>query len=386
MMPALIYGRMAFVDNGAATFFAATFLFAIKYLHTGKNRWLMSSVVSAGLSFLCKQLGIAATVFLFFFILAYKPESKSKLLKLILFLGIVISIYVVQISILNAPFWGTIVTSFIFTGLNSVTWIDILFLNLMPSGAAISWLGLSASFANIWGFLTVDFWYILALFVILYLIVKERETARLVLLPILSYILVLVLLGHAGAYYVIMIQPFMAIPVGYGLLKLDNMSSLFTTAFALLLCFPAATYIVYYVCYMLVPNPGGQVWVYINIDLALLFPILVGVRYYWVERTKRKLVLVMNRILLLYYVGWLIVGSFIVPIFSNAAWIVLQYILVVPIAIIGITTFWNTRMRREETIAINRFLIVLYIVCLVIGSYILPVFYPGYFAQSTVPV
>jgi hypothetical protein len=384
MTPAVIYGRMAFVENGAATFFVATFLFAMKYVHTSKNRWLMFSGLSAGLSFLCKQLGIAAMIFLVLFLLAYKPESKNKLFKLVLLAGILVSIYFVQIIITNPGYLSNIVKIYIYTGLGSVSWLNMFLCNILPSGVSVSWISPLTIFTNLFGFVTLDFWYILAFFVILYLVLKERKTARLVLLPMLSYILVLVLIGHANAYYVILMQPFMAIPVGYGLLKLRDMPSLLTSAFALFLSFAAIAYIIYYVSYFLILNPGDQVWLFVNFALAGTFAVLGGVRYLY-ERTKGKPVMVINRSFLGYYVGWLIVGSYMVSVFPDAAWVVLQYNLVVPIIIIGIIAFWNKGIRREETRAINCFLLVFYFACLVIGSYILPAFYPGYFAQSTVP-
>lgn len=384
MTPALIYGRMAFVENGAATFFVATFLFGMKYVHTSKNRWLVCSIVSAGLSFLCKQLGFAAIIFLVLFILAYKPESKNKLLKLVLLAGILVSIYFVQIIITNPSSLSRLVTTYIYAKLGSVSWFNMFLCNILPSGVSLTWMGPLTIFTNLFGFVTLDFWCVLPFFVILYLVLKERKTARLVLLPILSYILVLVLIGHANAYYVIMMLPFMAIPVGYGLLKLRDMPTLLASAFALFLCFPAIAYVNYYVSYFLIPNPGDQVWVYVNIALGGTFAVLGGVRYLC-ERTKMKPVMVINRFLLAYYIGWLIIGSYMVPLYSDAAWVVLQFNLVVPIVIIGFITFWNEGIRREEASVINRFLLVFYIACLVIGSYILPVYYPGYFAQSTVP-
>jgi 4-amino-4-deoxy-L-arabinose transferase-like glycosyltransferase len=327
MTPALVYGRMAFAENSAATFFVATFLFVIKYANTSKNRWLTFSGVSAGLSFLCKQTGFAATIFLILFIFAFKREAKHKLLKPLLIAGILMSTYFLQIMILNPSYLSQLSSTFIFYSGDLPAWLSVFFCNLVPSGVNVRWINSpQAPYMDLYWFAALDFWYVLAFAVIIYLVVKERRAVREVVLAILSFVLVLIVIGHINTYYVIMVQPFMAIPLGYGLLKLQQMSGVPAVAFSLLLCFPAITSIDYYVSYFLAGNGGDIVWT------------------------------------------------------------VMQFAIAIPIAILGIIRLGYKRMKSREATMINGFLLVFYVVCLIIGSYLLPAFYPGYFAQSSVPI
>jgi 4-amino-4-deoxy-L-arabinose transferase-like glycosyltransferase len=326
MTPALVYGRMTFVDNGATTFFVATFLFVMKYSNTSKNRWLIGSGVSAGLSFLCKQTGLAATIFLILFIFAFKRETKRKLLVPILIAGILMSTYLLQIMILNPDYLGQIISTFIFYRSDVLAWFAVFICNLLPSGVNLKWIqSAQAPYMGLYWFAMLDFWYVLAFSVIIYLVVKERRAASGVVLAILSYVLVLIIAGHINSYYVIMVQPFIAIPLGYGLLKLQRMSGVSAFAFSLLLCFPVSTTINYYVSYL-----AGNA--------------------------------------------------------ADIVWMVIEFATVIPIVILGIIRVWYKKMNSNEAIMINRFFLVFYLGCLIIGSYLLPAFYPGYFAQASVPV
>lgn len=236
MTPALVYGRMAFVENGAATFFVATFLFAMKYANNPKSRWLICSGVSSGLSFLCKQTGLAATIFLIFFVLVFKQGAKRKLLIPILISGILMSTYLVQIMIFDPSILSQIFSIYIFNGGDVPAWFAVFLCNLMPSGVNVRWIeSPQAPYMDLYWFATLDFWYILAFAVMIYLVIKERRAIRGVVLAILSYVLVLIIIGHINSYYVIMVQPFIAIPLGYGLLKLQNMPGVSAFAFSLAL-------------------------------------------------------------------------------------------------------------------------------------------------------
>jgi hypothetical protein len=387
MTPALVYGRMAFVDNGAATFFVAAFLFAVKYLKTSKSRWLVSSGISVGLSFLCKQTGFAAGVFLFLFIFIYKPRAARQLWKLLLVAGLVASVYFIQILIVNPAFVGDYLVGSITVSLGNVSWFSVFLCNLMPSGVNVLWIdSYLAPYKDLFRLVTLDFWYIVAFFVIVYLMTREKESVREVVLALASYVLVILLIGHANSYYAILAQPFMAIPFGYGVLKLHEMSGVFSCFFSLLLCLPAATYICYYISYFTIASSMNVL--FLAAQFAIVIPIVIALAVrYWHNRTSQKKQGIINRILLIYYVAWIISVSFILIAFhANIAITSIQFLAVTPIAIIGIARLIYERMTKEETIYINKFLLVFYVGCLIVGSYVLPVFYPGYFAQSSVPV
>jgi 4-amino-4-deoxy-L-arabinose transferase-like glycosyltransferase len=387
MTPALVYGRMAFVDNGATTLFVAAFLFAVKYLKTSKNCWLVGSGVTAGLSFLCKQTGLAAQVFLFLFIFIYKPKAKRQLLKVILVSGLIDSLYLVQILIVNPAYFTDFLVGKIYVDIGNISWLSAFLSNLMPSGVNVMWLqSYLAPFKDLFRLATLDFWYAFAFFVIVHLMAKERESAREVALALLSYVLVLLLVGHSNSYYVILAQPFMAIPFGYGVSKLQGMSGVFSGFFSLLLCLPAIAYICYYLSYFMVGSTMNVVFFAAQFVIVIVIVIALVIRY-WYDRTKRKGRGIINRILLIYYVAWIISVGFILTAFhKNIASTSIQFVAVTPIAIIGIFRLIYDRVTKEEAANIDKFLVAFYLGCLIIGSYVLPVFYPGYFAQSSVPV
>lgn len=387
MTPALVYGRMAFVENGATTFFMATFLFAIKFSWTSNNRWLVLSGISAALSFLCKQTGLAAIIFLALFVLIYKPEAKRQLLELLFVMGALLGAYIIQIMIVNPAYLDDILKAYIFTLIGSVSWFTVFLCNLMPTGINLSWIQFPQTiYKDLYRFVTLDFWYVVAFFVIVYLMVKERKAVSEVVLAMVSFVLLLILIGHTNAYYVILVQPFMAIPIGYGLLKVQEMSGAFSFAFSLLLCFPVIAYINYYVSYFVIGNT--TVISATIIQLVIVVPVLVAAIFRFVyEKMKQKEVVFTNRVLVSYYVAWLITGLYILlPEYSgaDAVWVAIQFSMVIPVVIVGIFRLIYERMRKKEAIFVNRFLLVFYFGCLVVGSYVVPVFYPGYFAQSSI--
>jgi Na+/H+-dicarboxylate symporter len=80
-----------------------------------------------------------------------------------------------------------------------------------------------------------------------------------------------------------------------------------------------------------------------------------------------------------YYVSYFLAGNA-----ADIVWTVIQFVTALPIVILGIIRLWCKKMKNEEAVMSNRFLLVFYLGCLIIGSYVLPIFYPGYFAQSSV--
>jgi 4-amino-4-deoxy-L-arabinose transferase-like glycosyltransferase len=387
MTPALVLGRMDFMENGATTLFVAAFFFGIKYLRTSKIYWLACCGVSAGLSFLCKQTGLAAAAFLILLILIYKPRAIRQLVKAVLLAGLICFLYVVQILVVNPSYIGSDLIGSISVGIGGTSWFSVFLLNIMPSGLNIMWIEPSLiAYKDLFSLATLDFWYIFAFFIIIYLMSRERESVSEVVLALVSYVLVLLLVGHANSYYAIMAQPFMAIPVGYGVSRLQEMSGAFSCVFSLLLCLPASSYIGYYIGYFMV-NSALDV-ILLVAQFAIVIPIVafLAIRF-WRQHKKQRRHGVIGRILLIYYVGWMIIVSCVLIAFHiNIASTSMQFVAATPIAITGIIRLIYQKVTQEEAIRINKLLVVFYIGCLIAGSYLLPVFYPGYFAQSTVPV
>jgi 4-amino-4-deoxy-L-arabinose transferase-like glycosyltransferase len=387
MTPALVLGRMNFVDNGAATLFVATFLFAIKYLRTSKNYWLIIAGVSAGLSFLCKQTGIAAAIFLILLISIYKPKAMRQLIGAIVLTAFICSLYFIQILIVSPAYINIGLVENISVGIGGVSWFSVFFENLMPSGANVMWLQSNlVLYKDLFSLATLDFWYVFAFFIILYLMSKERQSVRKVVLALVSYVLVLLLVGHANSYYAILAQPFMAIPVGCGVTKLQDMSGAFSCLFSLLLCLPAASYISYYIGYFMIDSTTYVAS--LIAQFAIVTPIIIVLLARFLrERKKHERHGILERILLIYYTVWIAGVSFILVAFhSNIASTSIQFVAATPIALIGVIRLIYEKVPQKEIVKINKLLVVFYIGCLITGSYLLPVFYPGYFAQASVPL
>jgi 4-amino-4-deoxy-L-arabinose transferase-like glycosyltransferase len=387
MTPALVLGRMDFMENGAATFFVATFFFAIKYLRTSKNLWLMSAGVAAGLSFLCKQTGIAAAIFLILLISIHKPKAVRQLIKAVVIAALISSLYLIQILIVSPTYVTIYLVENISVGIGGISWVSVFLQNIMPSGTNIMWIQSSLVLVkDLFSLATLDFWYVFAFFIIIYLMSRERESVREVVLALVSYVLVLLLVGHANSYYVIMAQPFMAIPFGYGVSKLKAMSGGFACLFALILCLPASAYIGYYIGYFMVSSTMNVLLLVAQLAVVTLIVIALVIRF-WREKNEQVRHGVMDRILLIYYAVWIAGVIFIsVALHADIASTSIQFVAATPIAVTGIVRLIYENITHEEATRINKLLMVFYIGCLIAGSYLLPVFYPGYFAQSSVPV
>jgi hypothetical protein len=387
MTPALILGRMALVDNGATTFFVAAFLFAVKYLKTSKNLWLISSGISVGLSFLCKQTGLAAGIFLFLLIFIYRAKALRQVTEALIVAALIASLYLIQILVFKPGYVGNYLVNVISVSVSNVSWLSVFLFNLMPSGVNVMWIGSSLTpYKDLFIFATLDFWYVFAFFIIIYLMTREKDSVREIVLALASFVLVLLLIGHANSYYAIMVQPFMAIPFGYGVLKLQEMPRLYSCFFSLVLCFPAAAYICYYLSYFMVGSTTDVFFLAAQFAIVIAIMIVIVIKF-WYDKTRHKKTGFTIKLLLMYYVVWLIsVGFLLVAFGKNIAVTSIQFVAVTPIAIIGIIRLIYEKTTQEESNYINKLLLVFFVGCLIIGSYLLPVYYPGYFAQSSVTV
>jgi hypothetical protein len=178
----------------------------------------------------------------------------------------------------------------------------------------------------------------------------------------------------------------MAIPFGYGVRKLLEMSALFSFLFSVLLCLPAAAYICYYLAYFVVGATTSTLFLVAQFGVVIPIVIVLAIRL-WHQRAGQEKHGFVSRIILIYYIAWIIIMSCILIVFhANISTTSIQYVIATPVVIPGIAKLIYEKMDQREAISINKFLVVFYIVCLLIGSYMLPVFYPGYFAQSSVPV
>ena len=239
MFPAFVYNRMAFLENGVALFLLASYYCLLLYEGCGKERWLYLSGLLAALSVLSKINGVVAPLFF----LAYSLQKGffTKALKVI---ALVFAMTVV--SFLAALFLtGLDLTPLFAMGTKPSAvagqwWIGMVgretsawqffIINTMPSGFLMWFLG----------YLRPEYWYIFAYFAIAYLAVKDYEKVSDVVLLIGAFVGLCLLIWGVGSYYIIIVQPFFAIPVGYAIIRMLRMQPQVAMMFILFIYAPMA--------------------------------------------------------------------------------------------------------------------------------------------------
>ena len=228
MMPALIYGRMAFAENIVALLFILVFYSTLKIRESvlsgeqSSNRgWFLFASLCSILSILVKINGII--VFLFFVLFLFRVKLLRQGFRYIVFifgLGILPELAVVQL------FTGHSIASFI--SALSANWIAplgnslnlpkfFLFDTLPSSGAPLFW-GIS-------GYPIPEFWYIFSYITLVTIVTydylshsSEYSDSNLLLLAIAGFAAFFIIFSEPfGAYWMIMILPLLAISFGPGL-------------------------------------------------------------------------------------------------------------------------------------------------------------------------
>jgi len=229
MFPAFIYNRMAFLENGVALFLLALYYCLLAYEGCKKGRWLYLSGLLAVLGALSKVNGVVAPLFL----LAYSLHKGSfrKSLKPIVLVFAVSTVFpltvllVTRLDLSDIGQWGIGNV-----GMETSAW-QFFIINTMPSGFLTWFLG----------YLRPEYWYIFAYFALAYLAVKEHEKFSDVILLIASFVGLSLLVSYGiGSYYIIILQPFFAMPVGYGLTKMLRMQPHAAMMFILFIYAPMA--------------------------------------------------------------------------------------------------------------------------------------------------
>ncbi|MFH0748504.1 MAG: glycosyltransferase family 39 protein [Candidatus Bathyarchaeota archaeon] len=309
MVPALIYNRMAFLENGAALFFLASYFCLIKYSEQKREKYIILSTIFAGLSFLSKVDGLIAPVFLIIYLASHKLLRRNiRFLALtaglLLIFPVIISlIYNFDLFALFTMFtkqWkiGTV-------GYEFSVWVYLL-LNSMPSG-----------YVTIFsGYLQLEFWYIFAYIALIYLATKEFEKVADIVLINTTFIALFLIAGGIGSYYLVLLQPFFAIPIGYAVTKLPHMASSLVTFLYLFLYAPVALSIDIFI------NVGNQTGDLNNLLLVLfklgtvIFPLLLLICTPILEKKLKKEVRPITNILVLSLLFlFLFLGSYILPVF-----------------------------------------------------------------------
>lgn len=258
MTPALVMNRMAFPENSVALFFLATYYSLLKYSESEERKWIIMSAIFAGLGLLSKINGIIVPVFLIIYMFQKKILKKN--VKFILITGILALIFPLTILVAYQMNPLQIIAQFAkqwqiseSAGREFSLWAYTLF-NGAPSGV-ISWT-------------LLEYWYIFAIFSIAYVAISDREKISEVLLGLaVFYIVSLFIKEGINSYYLIIIQPLLAIPVGYALTKMKRMST-YTTLFFYIF-FYAQLLITIDVYIISAPEKFG---------LPILSPILVAIK------------------------------------------------------------------------------------------------------------
>jgi len=243
MFPAFIYNRMAFLENGVALFLLASYYCLLVYEGCGKERWLYLSGLLAVLGVLCKINGVVAPLFLLayslhkgFFRKALKPIvlvfAMSAVFPLTALLVTRLDLPALILSRLDPAYMAADYGQWCMgvVGMETSAW-QFFIINTMPSGFLTWFLG----------YLRPEYWYIFAYSAIAYLAVKENEKVSDVILLIALFVGLSLLASFGiGSYYIIILQPFFAIPVGYGLTKMLRMQPHVAMMFILFIYAPMA--------------------------------------------------------------------------------------------------------------------------------------------------
>ena len=298
MTPAFIYNRMAFLENGVALFLLASYYCLLLYDECGRGRWLYLSGAFAALSTLTKINGLVAPLFL----MAYSLH-KAFLTKAFKPIVLAFSPFVFPLAVL--PILGSWRMWLIgYVGRESSAW-QFLIINTMPSGYLTEFLG----------YLRPEYWYIFAYFALAYIAVKEYEKVSDVILMITSFIGLCLLIWGISSYYLIVLQPFLAIPVGYALKKMLRMQPHVATLFILFIYAPMV--ITFNIAYFGEgPYPRYDLIIYALKILTVGAPLATAtwlfIRGKKVSETWRML---FNGAVLSLFLVLLFVGSYLAPVF-----------------------------------------------------------------------
>lgn len=321
MTPALILNRMAFTENGTAFFFVFSYFCLLEYSETRRERWHLLGAVLAGLSFLSKMSGIVAVFFYIIYLIRSKNLMKglkyiiTAIALILVFPLTLMATYNISLSELLSKFltqWaanvGTIGREF--------SLLSYMLLRCLPSGNIPTWTPAP------W----LEYWYIFAYFAIAYVAITDLNKISDELIAIMSFIITFLLIGGINSYYLIIIQPFLAIPVGNALTKMKKMSSATAMVFYILFY---TSMIIHFNNYLTTPSSSG----------SSILPI--------------SIVLVLKYIQL---------GTPLIPII--------------------LSLISKERFSKDFKPAINIILIAIFLILLTAGSYLLPIFYPTYFPPA----
>lgn len=219
MTPALIYNRMLFLENGVSFFFMLTILLLTIYEEKKMKKWFYATVIASGLAISCKINGLIVPIYMIVYILQNIKKEHIVKYALIGFIPVVL-IFATIITLRTAYIGDFLGALTIFQswwigmiGREMSLWQYLVF-ESMPSGVLIYLFP---------GYFKLEYWYILSLYCAAYLAIKDFDRVKNILLAMLIFISVTFMFWGIGSYYLTIIQPIMAIPVGYAFIKMIDM-------------------------------------------------------------------------------------------------------------------------------------------------------------------
>jgi 4-amino-4-deoxy-L-arabinose transferase-like glycosyltransferase len=240
MFPAFVYNRMAFLENGVALFLLASYYCLLVYEGCGKGRWLYLSGVLAVLGALSKINGVVAPLFFLAYGL-HKGFFRKALKVTVLVLAVSVVFLLAALFLIGldlTPLFAMMTKPsavvrqwmMVWAGKETSAW-QFFIINTMPSGHLMWFLG----------YLRPEYWYIFPYFALAYVAVKEYEKVSDITLLTVSFVATCLLISWGiGSYYIIILQPFLAVPIGYAIMKMLRMQPQVAMMFTLFIYAPMA--------------------------------------------------------------------------------------------------------------------------------------------------
>jgi Dolichyl-phosphate-mannose-protein mannosyltransferase len=312
MVPAVIYGRMAFGENLIALLFIINIYSTIKIGksldHESSKPWFLLASLSAALGTIVKLDGIIIIVYFIVFLFKERMLGRSiPYLALALGLGVVLPLGLIQVVTGRA--YSLVVTGvypFIAEMGNQLAMFHFFVLDTLPSGIPLYW----------GNYFIPEFWYLFLYFALIALMIYNYKEYFDLLLALGVFVAFFATFSAPfGSYWMIIIQPLLAIAFGPGLKRLLQMPLVVAFVFYAFLFVPLATSLGEA---LIIPSEMGKVVITNNtlfiwnlcIALPLAALLFFTVRNHTISSRWRTWV---NGTLLFAFFVALIVSSFLIP-------------------------------------------------------------------------
>jgi len=316
MMPSLIFGRMAFGENLIALLFVTLFYCILGMNESedwrSKRMWLLACALLGGISIIVKLSGVVVVLFLLVYLARRRMMKKGfpyAFLSLAMGIGVALAVFeilarqapvtVIQSGATNLSAVGA------FTVGSELSIFRFFLLDTLPSGAIAYWGGVPVP----------EFWYLFLYFALGMLILREYATYSDLLLALAVFAAFVGVIEPIGSYFLIMIQPLMAIAVGPGLRRALEIPLAGSLAFYIFLFVPLATSLG---ISLIIPSQLGNPYIYGRATeiwklLVVVPPLILLLLFTRFHTYNSRWRLVINAELFIVYIAVLIVASFLVP-------------------------------------------------------------------------